>query len=51
MLELKQLEKEIVEKLDLIRNKETKTLNDITEYEELQEKLRTIHKVMCWIKE
>ena len=51
MEELKQLEKNIISKLEQIRDKENKSLNEIEEYANLQEKLKCIHKVMVWIKE
>lgn len=51
MEDLKQLEEKIIERLNEIRNKEDKTLNEREEYKELQIKLRKIHSVMIYIKE
>lgn len=51
MEELNKTEEKLIERLEEIRAKENKTLNDREEYKEIQEKLRTIHKVMIWIKE
>lgn len=51
MNDLKDLENIIYERLQEIRNKEKKTLNDLEEYKELQEKARTIYKVKCWLME
>ena len=51
MEDLKKLEEKITERLNEIRNKEDKTLNEIEEYKELQIKLRKIYSVMIYIKE
>lgn len=51
MEELNKTEEKLIERLEEIRAKENKTLNDREEYKEIQEKLITIHKVMIWIKE
>ena len=51
MLELKALEVNLIAKLQEIREKENKTLNDKEEYKKTQEKLRQLHNVMIWIRE
>lgn len=51
MKELKELESIIEEELIEIRRKEHKVLNDYTKYEELQQKLRDINKVINMLKE
>jgi len=48
---LKKLEDKIIKRLHEIRNKEKKVLNDYTEYEELQEKLRIIDRVKNMLRE
>ena len=49
MQELKVLEKDITTRLGEIRDKKTKTLNEINEYKDLQKKLIEIHNVMIYI--
>lgn len=49
MEDLKKLEEKITERLNEIRNKENKTLNEREEYKELQIKLREVHNVMIYI--
>lgn len=51
MKEIKVLEEKLIERLEKIRDKEKKTLNDKEEYKKIQEKLRQVHNVMIWIKE
>lgn len=51
MLQLRALEINLIARLEEIRNKENKTLNEKEEYKEIQEKLRQVHNVMIWIKE
>lgn len=51
MDDLKRLEDVITARLDEIRNKETKTLNEYEEYNDKQQLLRDIHKIEYYIKE
>ena len=51
MEDLKKLQDIIENRLQEIRNKESKTLNEREEYKELQEKLRKVESVMIMIKE
>lgn len=51
MEDLKELEEKIIDRLNEIRNKENKTLNEKEEYKQLQIKLRKIDSVMIYIKE
>ena len=51
MSELKRLEEKLITRLEEIRNKKSKTLNDTEEYKDIQNKLRQLHNIMIWIKE
>lgn len=51
MEELRQLEEIYEKQLVEIRKKEKKVLNDYTKYDELQEKLRCISRVMNMIRD
>lgn len=50
MEELRKLEEKIADRLCEIRNKDTKTLNEIEEYRKLQEDLRKVSDVVIMIR-
>ena len=50
MEELIKLEEKITDRLCEIRNKDTKTLNEIEEYKKLQEDLRKVSDVVIMIR-
>ena len=49
MKDIYELKNYLEDKLDEIRKKENKTLNDREEYKKIQEQLRELYKVAIWI--
>ena len=50
MQDLEKLEALIIERLDEIRNKDNKTINEYQEYNDKQELLRKVHEVEHYIR-